>query len=31
MDSYYQPQDLGRFEEIGNEAPQLAKKFFDLN
>jgi 4-carboxymuconolactone decarboxylase len=29
MDSYYQPQDLGRFEEIGNDAPQLAKKFFD--
>jgi 4-carboxymuconolactone decarboxylase len=29
MDSYYQPQDLGRFEEIGNEAPQLAKKFFE--
>ena len=30
MDShYYQPGDLGRFSEIGQEAPQLAQKFFD--
>lgn len=29
MESYYHPQDLGKFEEIGKEAPELAKKFFD--
>jgi len=29
MNSYYDPKDLGRFEEIGEEAPELAKKFFD--
>jgi alkylhydroperoxidase/carboxymuconolactone decarboxylase family protein len=29
METYYQPQDLSRFEEIGEEAPELAKKFFD--
>ncbi len=29
MESYYRPQDLEKFEEIGNEAPELAKKFFD--
>jgi alkylhydroperoxidase/carboxymuconolactone decarboxylase family protein len=29
MESYYQPRDLARFAEIGNEAPQLAQKFFD--
>ncbi|MEX2583099.1 MAG: arsenosugar biosynthesis-associated peroxidase-like protein [Gemmatimonadota bacterium] len=27
--SYYRPSDLPRFEEIGEEAPELAKKFFD--
>ena len=29
METYYKPQDLPRFEEIGKEAPVLAKKFFD--
>lgn len=29
MESYYVPQDLPRFEEIGKEASELAKKFFD--
>jgi len=29
MESYYRPQDLTKFEEIGKEAPELAKKFFD--
>ena len=29
MESYYNPNDLPRFEEIGKEAPELAKKFFD--
>ena len=29
MDSYYDPQDLARFGEIGEEAPELARKFFD--
>ena len=29
MESYYDPKDLGRFAEIGKEAPELAKKFFD--
>ena len=29
MDTYYKPEDLPRFEEIGKEAPELAKKFFD--
>ena len=29
MDSYYKPEDLGKFAEIGEEAPELAKKFFD--
>ncbi len=29
MESYYKPEDLRKFEEIGNEAPDLAKKFFD--
>jgi alkylhydroperoxidase/carboxymuconolactone decarboxylase family protein len=29
MDTYYDPQDLSRFAEIGKEAPDLAKKFFD--
>jgi 4-carboxymuconolactone decarboxylase len=26
---YYDPEDLMRFDEIGEEAPDLAKKFFD--
>ena len=29
MDTYYDPKDLAKFEEIGKEAPDLAKKFFD--
>jgi alkylhydroperoxidase/carboxymuconolactone decarboxylase family protein len=29
MDSYYNPDDLKNFGEIGKEAPELARKFFD--
>lgn len=29
MDTYYNPVDLKKFEEIGKEVPILAKKFFD--
>ncbi|HBT82014.1 MAG: 4-carboxymuconolactone decarboxylase [Desulfuromonadales bacterium GWD2_61_12] len=29
METYYDPQDLPRFSEIGKDAPDLAKKFFD--
>lgn len=29
MDNYYDPLDLEKFAEIGKEAPDLAKKFFD--
>lgn len=29
MDTYYKPEDLGKFAEIGEEAPDLAQKFFD--
>lgn len=29
MESYYVPEDLAKFPEIGEEAPELAKKFFD--
>jgi alkylhydroperoxidase/carboxymuconolactone decarboxylase family protein len=29
MKTYYQPQDLSKFPEIGNDAPVLAQKFFD--
>lgn len=28
-DTYYDPSDLSKFEEIGKDAPELAKKFFD--
>jgi alkylhydroperoxidase/carboxymuconolactone decarboxylase family protein len=28
-ESYYVPEDLPRFEEIGKEAPEFAKKFFE--
>ena len=28
-DAYYSEKDLPRFGEIGNNAPELAKKFFD--
>lgn len=27
--TYYKPEDLLKFEEIGEESPELAKKFFD--
>jgi 4-carboxymuconolactone decarboxylase len=27
--TYYDPQDLAKFEEIGKSAPELARKFFD--
>jgi len=26
---YYDPKDLGKFSDIGEEAPDLAKKFFE--
>ena len=29
METYYDPKDLAAFAEIGEEAPDLAKKFFD--
>ncbi len=29
METYYKPEDLGKFAEIGEEAPELAAKFFD--
>ena len=29
MDAYYDPEDLSKFSEIGEEAADLAKKFFD--
>jgi len=29
MDTYYKPEDLPKFEEIGEEAPELANKFFE--
>ena len=29
MDTYYNPEDLPKFEEIGKEAPELAQKFFE--
>lgn len=28
-ETYYDPKDLAKFPEIGKEAPELAKKFFD--
>ncbi len=28
-DTYYKPEDLLKFEEIGEESPELAKKFFE--
>ena len=28
-ETYYHPKDLGQFSRIGEEAPDLAKKFFD--
>jgi 4-carboxymuconolactone decarboxylase len=29
METYYQPKDLNKFREIGKDAPELAKKFFE--
>lgn len=29
METYYNPKDLDRFGEIGKDAPELARKFFD--
>ena len=29
METYYHPKDLAKFAEIGEEAPELAQKFFD--
>jgi len=29
METYYDPADLEKFGEIGKDAPELAKKFFD--
>ncbi len=29
METYYNPDDLPKFPDIGKEAPDLAKKFFD--
>jgi alkylhydroperoxidase/carboxymuconolactone decarboxylase family protein len=29
VDTYYKPEDLPKFTEIGEEAPELARKFFD--
>ena len=29
METYYKPEDLLKFEEIGKEVPGLAKKFFE--
>ena len=29
METYYKPEDLPKFGEIGKEAPQMAKKFFE--
>lgn len=29
MEAYYNPEDLLKFEDIGKDAPELAKKFFE--
>ncbi|NOX26441.1 MAG: 4-carboxymuconolactone decarboxylase [Deltaproteobacteria bacterium] len=29
METYYKPSDLPKFAQIGDDAPELAKKFFD--
>jgi len=29
METYYKPEDLPKFPDIGQQAPELAKKFFD--
>ena len=29
METYYKPEDLPKFPDIGQQAPELAQKFFD--
>jgi 4-carboxymuconolactone decarboxylase len=29
METYYDPKDLSKFSDIGKDAPELSKKFFD--
>jgi len=29
METYYNPEDLPKFPDIGKDAPELAKKFFE--
>jgi 4-carboxymuconolactone decarboxylase len=29
VETYYKPEDLSKFEDIGKDAPELAKKFFE--
>lgn len=29
METYYNPEDLAKFKEIGKDAPEMAKKFFE--
>ncbi len=29
MDAYYDPEDLPKFADVGEEAPELARKFFE--
>lgn len=29
METYYNPEDLAKFEEMGKDVPELAKKFFE--
>ena len=29
METYYNPEDLAKFDNIGKDAPELAKKFFE--
>jgi 4-carboxymuconolactone decarboxylase len=29
METYYKPEDLPKFEEIGKEVPKLSQKFFE--
>lgn len=29
METYYKPEDLSKFEDIGKDAPELSKKFFE--
>ena len=31
METYYDPKDLGKFSQIGEEAPEMAKKFFEYD